>query len=472
MTINRAFKITITPRSAALCWLLCTTQFSFAAKDSRQASIIEVEKAPLLTQIFDLPVKYVLQPTFKVALSPVLPPLNYVEKYDVIDRGMDVFTFGARQEVIAFPIISLFNKNASTLGVRYIHKSPFNRRTDRFAASVRPYLDGDFQFASDYSLQVTQQPTKLNFRYIQNLLRDRSLYTPSLSPDSNAGQSIVVADSSRFLELGYEFPITHFSSISTSLGYQSAHYITPPSLRSDSTNQPFWRDLYKRGLYSASENYPISLTLAHNSLESPSASTTGESWNLKYERGISNDWNDWNVISGRWQIYRLLGNRTYQITKAEDRIRRRNLMKFQLDEALPFTSFTDWRQALLERRVLIQYGGFRTVWTDEGSIPYHVLSRLGGNTMLQGYPSGRFVSQNNLFTGFEYRWPLIDKVDGSLFQEFGTHFDDPRAKWQLNNSWGIGLRIRNPDFYFLRMQLIMHGVNGLTMLWTTTPEFE
>ncbi len=92
------------------------------------------------------------------------------------------------------------------------------------------------------------------------------------------------------------------------------------------------------------------------------------------------------------------------------------------------------------RHVLAFHSSMRFLF---GQAPFLDLSRLGGEDILRGYPSNRFIDKNLIVTQLEYRFPLFWRLGMTTFAGAGdvfNHFDD--LSWsQMKFSAGLGLRL-------------------------------
>lgn len=78
-----------------------------------------------------------------------------------------------------------------------------------------------------------------------------------------------------------------------------------------------------------------------------------------------------------------------------------------------------------------------------GEVPFLDLSRLGGEDILRGYPSNRFIDKNMMVSQVEYRFPLFWRLGMTAFAGAGdvfNNFDD--LSWsRMKYSAGLGLRL-------------------------------
>lgn len=82
--------------------------------------------------------------------------------------------------------------------------------------------------------------------------------------------------------------------------------------------------------------------------------------------------------------------------------------------------------------------------TSVGEVPFYKLPRVGGDTLLRGYYSGRFRDRNLLAFQSEYRFPIWKKLSGVVFGAMGNLADRLRDfTWDnLKYAAGFGLRIK------------------------------
>lgn len=84
-----------------------------------------------------------------------------------------------------------------------------------------------------------------------------------------------------------------------------------------------------------------------------------------------------------------------------------------------------------------------------GSVPYSQLFSVGGSETLRGYEDDQFRGKKYYNATVEYRFPLMNKVQGVLFADVGSAWDAPDVPWhtdgnKFNVGIGPGLRIITP----------------------------
>lgn len=72
--------------------------------------------------------------------------------------------------------------------------------------------------------------------------------------------------------------------------------------------------------------------------------------------------------------------------------------------------------------------------------------KLGGQSNLRGYRDDQFRGNRMVLTTLEYRFPLVTKVQGALFTDWGAAWEDgfTPASGTLRGSFGIGLGLNTP----------------------------
>ncbi len=90
------------------------------------------------------------------------------------------------------------------------------------------------------------------------------------------------------------------------------------------------------------------------------------------------------------------------------------------------------------------------------ALPFYLKSALGGVDNLRGYRNGRFLDNDLAMASIEYRYPILEIIDGFIFLDEGRVFNNlsDDFKWHdWKYSYGAGLRIFNDEDVMLRMFL-------------------
>ena len=70
--------------------------------------------------------------------------------------------------------------------------------------------------------------------------------------------------------------------------------------------------------------------------------------------------------------------------------------------------------------------------------------RLGGQNDLRGYRDEQFRNNNMMLASFEYRFPVVSKVNGALFTDYGGTWAAGWKPEDLYASIGFGLSVDTP----------------------------
>jgi surface antigen Omp85-like protein len=89
------------------------------------------------------------------------------------------------------------------------------------------------------------------------------------------------------------------------------------------------------------------------------------------------------------------------------------------------------------------------------AVPFYFQPTLGGAKQLRGYREFRFLDQNSLLLGAEYRWEAWWALDGALFVDAGTVAARRQdlSLGDMNVSYGIGFRFHSNNAVVARLDL-------------------
>ena len=106
---------------------------------------------------------------------------------------------------------------------------------------------------------------------------------------------------------------------------------------------------------------------------------------------------------------------------------------------------------------------------ETSAVPYFMLPALGGGSTLRGYSTFRFRDQHRLLMNAELRWTPARFLDMALFYDTGKVASERRDLdfTDLNNSYGIGLRVVGVNGYALRLE-VAHSAESAARLVVTT----
>lgn len=472
------------------------TTKSDSSKQKSFLSEVFFDTRTTATTIVAWPFENVIEPTLGMMIYPVAPPIQYVFKENMIDRGLSFSSVGEDKNILIYPTMSLGAGIESSLGLGYIHNSLLFHNEDRAKLEIFRTIDDDwFQRASYFKRRFLGSSVTYNAEIVKNNFKNTDLYTPANKIDSTWLRS----DYSTTLKFKVNFPILNntrgfivsqiaIKDYETKDQYQAKLLTRTESLPEElrkrvNLHNRVYSDLYARGFWGRYTAYPLGIGFVEDSKENVFASTSGHRLRGRFEHVyVNHGLGDYQNLRLSLEYYKLLGNKSYTLSKEENRKNQRYLRNFRIDDALALFKPEDWRRVYLQQKVLVTYLDFRQAWDYEHNNPaiYDALSQLGGNSPLRGYPARRFVDYGRFIWSTEYRWPLIQYIDGVFFNEYGWSFRGPHTLNLLDfkNSWGFGLRARKPNFFILRFSVGLHGpifdrqpIKGIVARVTIRPEF-
>ncbi|GBU24007.1 hypothetical protein R83H12_00627 [Fibrobacteria bacterium R8-3-H12] len=447
--------------------------FAFCAgaqEASSDTSIVNVEhKGSFFLTVVSWPFVHIIQPTVEFLIYPVIPPLIYISREDLIERGANLITYGEKKQIMFYPIINASLGNAANIGFSYWHKELFLDNDNMFLSPHR-YINADWDATMRY-----KKSKILGTSFYYRLGANYREYGNNSFRNSE-GTKYFYADSSVALNFNFGFNLSGAWELEFGAS-GNLHRFDFPSLEDTIMNDEY---VFNRGFYKHFESYPLTITLNRNSLDEPYSATKGSKFSVSYSYVPVSSYNgtkdhNYHIAESRFVHYLLLGNKSYAMTVAESNANREKLKNLSFSEAIEMLNPINVREVVFDRRVLITQLKARYMIEDnEGKAPFVAMSRLGGNFPLRAYSdnffSGAFVA------GFsnEYRWPIDRYADMLIFNEYGIYSDDygNLSSFNLRNSYGFGFRIRTPKLFISRFALAFHGLHGIAVIFTTKPEYD
>jgi len=440
------------------------------------------------------PFIHIVQPVFNVAVYPIAQPIHYAVDNGVIEKSVDLITFGENRNILLYPMMNLKPGTATMLGFVYRHRSIVLPK-DYVVLESQFFANGDWYVSARYSKQgIGGLPLYTAFRYQQYWDRDAFFVVPGsrdkyVQPDSTIYVSWRLSgplDSYRHWNLGSSF----------GMRYNDASL---PEKFVDSILVDDRFPIESRGLYQSEFQFPMEISLVFDNLDYSFAPTRGRRLVLSGQYVIVNPYSglayDAYDSSGTresmfyqddaakhdyirteivFQQYILLGkSKKFHMSPAEARESRRFYSDFSLDEALRPWHPSNVMNTLLERRVLaFQFRMIDVFEMEKGEAPFNAFPTVGARFPLRGY-ADLFSAYHVMGFSMEYRWPIDRFVDGVIFDEYALHAPEI-DEWSMDrffNSWGFGVRVRKPDMFWFRVQIGFHGLHGINLVMTIAPEY-
>lgn len=456
--------------------------------DTATATQIENEsqKQGTVRWLLGLPFEYVIQPLFSVIIYPFSEPLRYAFENGVIDKGVEMITFGEDKNIFVYPTMNLKPGTTTMLGFSYRH-SHFVSMRDYFVLTGGIYANSDLDYAVRYSVKrLFDGKTYIGVAHRGSLDRNSDFTLLGTNEHFVQADSVFKTE----FRVAHPLPVENLGvEFTTEYCIRKAGL---PDLNEDLVDVAYQDDLVERGVYQDYNFIPLHATLSYNGTESPYVPTSGSNAFLKFGYVFVGDYKDtpeyyeWLTTEKNhdymdlefvFQRYFYFGSvaKVYQFSRQESRQRRREYQNFSIDGTLKMWDPTGISSWILERRVLAMQFRYRRAWEiEKDGMPIKNYPNLGERFPLRGY--GDFwVAPAVMGISWEYRWPIDYYVDGVAFLEYGA-FSDEYGEWDfdknLRNSWGFGVRVRKPDMYFFRFQLGFHGLHGIHLVLTIKPEFQ
>lgn len=466
-----------------------------STSENSETENVEEEDSFKWSNLWKWPLDYIIQPVLNVLIYPIATPIDYAVKNGVIERSVDLITFGERKNIFIYPSFNLKPGASTELGVVYRHRSVFLDR-DYLVLQGEFFANGDLAFDTRYTKQsILGTPLFAGVRYSINWNRDRHFIVPETKA------SYLQPDSSFSITWRLGAPLSDNRNWNAEI-WTTQNFIKAdvPDIE-DSLLFSKKFSIEDRGLYQDHMEFPIGASIIYDDLDYPYAPSRGSrvsfsgSYNIvsKYD-GVSvkelgdeaKDYYDEDIINGSkrkhdyirteflLQHYFLLGSSpNYILSATEARQNRKFYTDFSWDEAIRVWRPENMMQTLFERRVIALQYRLIDLWEmEKGGAPFNAFPTLNARTPLRGY-GDTWASHHIMSLSAEYRWPVDRFVDGVVFDEYAL-IADKIDKWSFDhyyNSWGFGIRVRQPNMFLCRVQLGFHGLHGVNMIITIAPEF-
>ena len=423
-----------------------------------------------------------VQSVLNAAVYPVSAPVQYVINNGVMEKSVELVTFGEEKKIIVYPTMNLKPGSQTQLGMTYRHRSLFFER-DYLVLQGSYYANGDVYLSDRYTKQEPfGLPLFVGFRYKLDWDSDDVFIIPG------SKNAFVQPDSIMSFQWRIGAPLTSSKKLNVELS--TTQLFIDASIPDNAKDSVLNDDIFPiadRGLYQSSRQYSVALSLVYDDLNFPYAPSKGDRVIISGEYNFAPEYSGFEGVEKSkkshdyvantliWQHYFYLGNaKQYILSAREARQSRKFYTDFSWDEALRVWRPENIRETLFERRVLALQFRMENMWEmDKGGAPFNAFPSMNARYPLRGY-ADEWSAFHLMGLSAEYRWPIDRFVDGVLFDEYGLHakkvneFDFDK----FYNSWGFGIRVRMPEMYLFRCQVGFHGLHGVNLILTIVPEFK
>ncbi|MDR2580175.1 MAG: BamA/TamA family outer membrane protein [Fibromonadaceae bacterium] len=436
---------------------------------SQDSTIINIEHRDRLLAIVSWPFVRIVQPTVEFLMYPVIPPLIYISRENLIEKGHNLITYGDEGQIMFYPTINAEIGGASNIGFAYRHANLLFG-DDYMLFGPRLYTNADWDASVFYQknkIMSTSFFGELGASY-------REMGSNDFRDPKN--MTYTFADSSVNFYTALGFNLVSYWNLKFAVGYNFYRFDWP-NISGEIDSSPEAED---RGFYKHFNTFPLTVSLFSNTLDEPYAPTKGSKFSIGYTYASVSPYSgskdhNYHAVESRYVRYFLLGNKSYAMTVAESEANRERLRNLSFKEAIEILNPINVREEILERRVLVtQIKARYMLEENKGKAPFTAMGRLGDNYPLRAYPSGHFTGPLIAGISTEYRWPIDLYADALIFNEYGIFGDDFKnlPLSNLRNSYGFGFRVRTPKLFITRFALAFHGKHGVSLVLTTRPDYE
>ena len=440
------------------------------------------------------PFNNVIQPVLNGLIYPVAKPVDYAFKNEIIEKTVDMITFGEKRNIWVYPGFNLKPGSQTMLGITYRHRGMIFEK-DYFVLQGGYYANGDVDLTARYTKHALFGSKIFGgFRYNMVMDRDNAFIVPETK------KKFLEPDSTFSFTWRLGAPVTNTVNWNAEIWVTTKFYRYSHPDVEDSVLVSEKFPIDDRGIYQNRNQFPIGASIVYDNLDnayapsrgsramfSTSYSFVGEYSGVKVsdlgldpaDYGVdriedSKKNHDYLSTEFMFQHYFYIGKtKNYMLSVSEARKNRKFYTDFSWEEALRVWRPEQVYETLFERRVIALQYRLIDLWEmEEGGAPHDVFPKLNAGTPLRGYGDG-WSTHHLMSLSAEYRWPVDRFVDGVLFDEYGMiapKFD----KWSFAhyyNSWGFGIRARMPNMYLFRVQFGFHGLHGVNVIITIAPEF-
>ncbi|MBX2811347.1 MAG: outer membrane protein assembly factor [Myxococcales bacterium] len=409
-------------------------QTSSSPKDTLFSNIKEQPKPLLETgrQLLSFPGSIA-----ELAFLPILPILNTLERYRIIERAFKLFT-NDELTFAVLPIVEPFSQSGLGLGALSAWNSPLGG-PDRIIFLGLARLNGDRQISLDLGRRIPFFSGRvINISIGYSVDKDINWFGLGADQGLREQRLIRMNELSSHVGLSELFPSTINIDGAFNIGFR------------------------RRGLFSGVGSQAPPFNVSEDISPGQGATVLrpppGFGQTINYAEGnllFRYDSRDGLGRTTRGLVWTLEGDASVEIPRNDGRTR---------SGGIRATSRLTWFIPILPRnRVFVLMAGLSSAApiTRDGEVALHQLVNLGGADTLRGYQPDRFIDRLGWWSSLEYRF-LLSNYGGSLIGFSGTLFADVGRVssngsdlFTTNIPWSIGLGLRiETDFLLLgRLQL-------------------
>ena len=432
---------------------------SLELEKERPDTSFEYVAHPVL-RIMTWPLEKLVVPVFKTAFYPAMPPLRYIYKNDVLDKSLDLMRFGENDQIMLYPVLVIATGTGSLTGFTYRNYSIFGRPSEKLVVQYVWFVNGNQKLRSRLAFNGLAH-TRLNMKlyFLADLVKNQYIPHPHTTyqgnySDTSSGGAIIfshpllekISAEARYYHMFHDFghPPLGFDRVQCPEDAGGAYFFSEPECDK------------QRGITQKFHDNIFVLGLERNTVNNENIPTSGSEiafrWAYHYVTE-NHDYHEWEAYLIK---YFFLGIEKYAISAEEQK----RLGPLNFDKIRQNLKYQNLKKRLLNRKVIATQLRLGQSYEIKGhDAPVYALKAIGNGTPLRGYASSPFRDYAMGALSLEYRFPIMNLVEGTIFNEYGLVGPDVLSfeMESLKNSWGFGLRFSREDIFLFRTQLGFHG---------------
>lgn len=411
------------------------------------------------------PLQNIVGPGVEVATAFTQPPIRYFIEEDVINRSAGLFRFGGSNDLSVYPTVSLASGTSSRTGATLRHDGMYNGDPGNLVSYFHYYVNGDHRWRTFFTLRDMGE-TRLRAKLAFSLYRfdNDHFYQPG-SGDIHVHQSHYETYESQldhplvgelYARVGFAFRNNRFGNAPPAIAQQPGNALTSGFFR----NEDGILDPAMRGLGQSFHDRIWHVGVIRDTRTNENIPLDGSRFEAAWyyhDADLGHRFHSWQAS---WRRYFKLGPDRYELDPAD-------LEGLSVESFVRSLEYKRLREAFLSRRVLVLHvTAGRSYELPGNHMPVYGTQSLGNGTPLRAHPGSRFRDYAMVAAGAEYRFPILPIMDGTFFNEYGTvapaldRLDDGIG---LQQSWGFGVRVRQPDMFLFRIELAFNGLSNAVL---------
>ncbi|MBF0431750.1 MAG: BamA/TamA family outer membrane protein [Fibrobacteria bacterium] len=403
------------------------------------------------------PMEKFVVPVIETALYPAKPPLRYMLNEQVLERAIDLISFGEKNQIMLYPTLVITTGTGSLVGFTARHKKLFGRNTERLVVSFSFFVNGNWKMRYRFSAKkIGGSKLNANIKILQDNVKNKKI------PPPQTGTMKYHSDTSWGISSEFNHPLFEEVDVVSGFHYRHRKFDAPPKGLASITcgdDGPFFASdncVDDRALNTTFQDYSWSLGVDRNTVNNENIPTSGNHvnfWWMYHWVTDNRDFHEWELTLKK---YFFLGVERYEITPTEQR----EMGDLNFSKIKKTLKYHNLKKQIFNRKVIAaQLRVAQAYEVYEGRAPVYALHNLSNDTPMRGYSSSPFRDWTKVALCLEYRFPIIRLVEGTIFDEqgiVGENFNTFELD-QLKNSWGFGIRIARRDIFLCRGQLGFPG---------------